>query len=204
MDQGGIGRLLVASLHQSIADVMPSRLEFYENWLRPAGLREGSIGIAPLVAVLSFLRQEGEPYQLVTGRAGEYAAEWTFNGLSGLRKTTLKTLPRALRARMALRLAREVVRRTYRDSSATARLRKGQGTFDLQPSIFCGVREPVAQPLCVYYASAVTRLFALCDVDGRAQTAQCRGVGDSACRLAVSLANRQATTGTPEGPNSDT
>jgi hypothetical protein len=187
MDQGGIGRLLVASLHQSIADVMPSRLEFYENWLRPAGLREGSIGIAPLVAVLSFLRQEGEPYQVVTGRAGEYAAEWTFNGLSGFRKSTLKSLPQTIRARMVLRLAREVVRRTYRDSSAKARLRRGEGTFDVQSSIFCGVREPVPQPLCIYYATAVTRLFALCEIDGRARTSQCRGAGDSGCRLTVSI-----------------
>ena len=187
MDQGGIGRLLVASLHQSIADVMPSRLEFYENWLRPSGLREGSIGIAPLVAVLSFLRQEGEPYQLVTGRAGEYAAEWTFNGLSGFRRATTKSLPHAMRARMALRLAREVVRRTYRDSSATARLRRGEGTFDVHSSIFCGVREPVPQPLCIFYATTVTRLLTLCEIDGLARTAQCRGAGDNGCRIAVSI-----------------
>jgi hypothetical protein len=187
MDQGGIGRLLVASLHQSIADVIPSRLEFYENWLRPSGLREGSIGIAPLVAVLSFLRQEGEPYQLVTGRAGEYAAEWTYNGLSGLRRGTLKSLPETMRARMALRLAREVVRRTYRDSSAKASLRRGEGTFDVQSSIFCGVRETVPQPLCIFYATAVTRLLALCEIDGSARTSQCRGAGDSGCRLAVSI-----------------
>jgi hypothetical protein len=197
MDQGGVGRLLVASLHQSIADVIPSRLEFYENWLRPSGLREGSIGIAPLVAVLSFLRQEGEPYQLVTGKAGEYAAEWTFNGLSGLRRGTLKSLPQTMRARMALRLAREVVRRTYRDSSAKARLRRGEGTFDVQASIFCGVREPVPQPLCIFYATAVTRLLGLCEIDGVARTAQCRGAGDNGCRIAVSI-------GKPVNPPSET
>ena len=67
----------MASLHQGIADLLPSRLEFYESWLNPSGLREGRIGLAPLAAVLSFLRQEGAPYHLVATRAGEYTAEWT-------------------------------------------------------------------------------------------------------------------------------
>ena len=74
MIEAGIGRLLVASLHQGIADLLPTRLEFYEAWLNPSGLRDGRIGLAPLAAVLSFLRQEGEPYRLIAGRAGEYTA----------------------------------------------------------------------------------------------------------------------------------
>ena len=60
MSEAGIGRVLVASLHQSIADILPTRLSFYENWLNAEGLREGTIGLAALYAVLSFLRQEGE------------------------------------------------------------------------------------------------------------------------------------------------
>ena len=63
MTDDGIGRLLVASLHQSIGEVLPTRLEYYEHWLSPMGLREGRSGLAPLGAVLIFLRQEGEgPY----------------------------------------------------------------------------------------------------------------------------------------------
>lgn len=185
MDQGGIGRLLVASLHQGVSDVLPTRLEFYENWLRPAGLRDGSIGLAPLAAALSFLRQEGEPYGLVTGRAGEYAAEWTFQALSRVERTALRTLPYALRARMALRLARRLVRHTYRESRAMVRLRRGEGIFDVRGSIFCTVREPARQPLCTYYATAVTRLFALCEIQGMAHTGQCRGAGAPSCRVAV-------------------
>ena len=73
MSESRIGRVLVASLHQGIADLLPTRLEFYENWLNVAGLREGTIGLAPLTAVLSFLRSEGPAYQLITSRAGEYA-----------------------------------------------------------------------------------------------------------------------------------
>ena len=55
-----VGRVLVASLHQGISDILPARLAFYENWLHAEGLRDGTIGLAPLYAVLSFLRQEGE------------------------------------------------------------------------------------------------------------------------------------------------
>ena len=81
MRNANIGRVLVASLHQGIADLLPSRLGFYENWLHAEGLREGTIGVAPLYAVLSFLREEGgtggDAYRSITSRAGAYAAEWT-------------------------------------------------------------------------------------------------------------------------------
>src|SRR6185295_701169 len=66
MRDAGIGRVLVASLHQGIADILPTRLSFYENWLSTGGLREGTIGLAPLYAVLSFLRQEGDAYQMIS------------------------------------------------------------------------------------------------------------------------------------------
>jgi hypothetical protein len=74
MSEPRIGRVLVASLHQAIADLLPTRLEFYENWLNVSGLRDGTIGLAPLSAVLSFLRTEGDAYTLITARAGEYGA----------------------------------------------------------------------------------------------------------------------------------
>ena len=77
MRDAGIGRVLVAALHQGIADELPDRLEFYENWLNAEGLRNGTIGLAPLAAVLGFLRTEGDAYDSVTRRAGEYAADWT-------------------------------------------------------------------------------------------------------------------------------
>ena len=86
MSEAGIGRVLVASLHQSIADLLPTRLNFYENWLNTEGLREGTIGLAPLYAVLSFLRQEGDAYEMITTRAGEYAAEWTVESMPPFRR----------------------------------------------------------------------------------------------------------------------
>jgi hypothetical protein len=112
MTDAGVGRLLVASLHQSIADLLPSRLEFYESWLNPAGLRDGRIGVAPLAAVLSFLRQEGEPYHLVTARAGEYTAEWTVAQLAPIQRTIIRSAPASIRPRLAMRTARRMVRHT--------------------------------------------------------------------------------------------
>src|SRR5437763_2308596 len=102
MREAGIGRVLVASLHQGIADILPTRLGFYENWLNAEGLREGTIGLAPLYAVLSFLRQEGDAYQLITTRAGEYASEWTVQSMSPARRAGIRWAPAPLRSRIAL------------------------------------------------------------------------------------------------------
>src|SRR5207344_2812680 len=99
MREAGIGRVLVASLHQGIADILPTRLGFYENWLNAEGLREGTIGLAPLYAVLSFLRQEGAAYDLITSRAGEYAAEWTVQSMPPFRRSLVRDAPVWLRKR---------------------------------------------------------------------------------------------------------
>jgi hypothetical protein len=179
--------MLVASLHQGISDLMPTRLEFYENWLNPKGMRDGKIGLAPLAAVLSFLRQEGHPYTLVTERAGQYAAQWTFDSLSGTERSFIRALPASLRARVAMRLAKKVVHRSYQGSRAIAKLRRGQGTLTLRSSIFCSVREPFDWPLCVYYAAALSRLLHLVEVDGNARVGSCKGVGDESCVIAVSV-----------------
>ena len=179
--------MLVASLHQGIADLIPSRLEFYENWLNPRGMRDGRIGLAPLAAVLSFLRQEGEPYTLVTQRAGQYAAQWTFDNLMPLQRAVIRALPVMLRARMAMRLATKVVQGSYQGSRGTATLRGGQGTLALRNSVFCTVREPFAWPLCVFYSAALSHLFALCDVSGDVRVTACQGIGDKSCMIAVSV-----------------
>src|SRR3977135_11786 len=124
MSDAGVGRVLVASLHQGIADILPSRLNFYENWLNAEGLRQGTIGLAPLLAVLSFLRQEGDAYEIITTRAGEYAAEWTVESMPPFQRSMMKTTPEWLRRRLVLRLARDVVRKSYKGSRAIFRLRR--------------------------------------------------------------------------------
>ena len=183
--------MLVASLHQGISDLMPTRLEFYENWLNPSGMRNGKIGLAPLAAVLSFLRQEGEPYALVTSRAGEYAAQWTFDNLTSFERSFIRALPATLRARMAMQLAKKVVRRSYGGSRAVAKLRRGQGTLTLRSSIFCTVREPFDWPLCVFYSAALSHLFALVGVSGEVRVHTCQGIGDAACIIAVNVPPEQ-------------
>src|ERR1035437_669285 len=154
MQEGGIGRVLVASLHQGIADILPTRLGFYENWLNAEGLRECTIGLAPLYAVLRFLRQEGDAYQIITTRAGEYAAEWTVSSMPALQRRCIKAMPVWVRTRVLLRMARRLVRSSYRGSRAIVRLRKGTARIDVRASIFCSVRTPVAHPLCGFYAAA--------------------------------------------------
>src|SRR5512132_599792 len=116
MIEAGIGRLLVASLHQGIADLLPTRLEFYESWLNPSQLREGRIGLAPLAAVLSFLRLEGEPYHLITARAGQYTAEWAVADVPRWRMRLILAAPPAVRKRLAIGIAEWMVRSTYGDT----------------------------------------------------------------------------------------
>jgi bacteriochlorophyll 4-vinyl reductase len=191
MREAGIGRVLVASLHQGIADILPTRLGFYENWLNAEGLREGTIGLAPLYAVLSFLRQEGEAYQLITTRAGEYAAEWTVQSMPPVQRAMIKAAPIWLRSRMLLRLARRLVRSSYHGSRAISRLRRGTASVDVRASIFCTVREPVQHPLCGFYAAAFTRLLSLFNVRARTEVVACRGTGEVTCVLNVALLDSQ-------------
>jgi molybdopterin-guanine dinucleotide biosynthesis protein A len=161
MTDGGVGRLLVASLHQGIADLLPTRLEFYESWLNPTGLRDGRIGLAPLAAVLSFLRQEGEPYHLIAARAP------------------------AIRTRLVMGLARQMVHNTYRGSRVIVRWKQGKATVDLRGSIFCEVRDRATAPLCEFYASAIRRLMYLFNLDADVGTDRCRATGAGQCMMTV-------------------
>lgn len=188
MPENGIGRVLVASLHQGIADILPTRLAFYENWLNAEGLREGTIGLAPFSAVLSFLRQEGTAYELITGRAGHYAAEWTVASMSPLGRRVLLAAPAWLRRRLLLRLARRLVHDTYGGSRAVMRVRQGTARVDLRASVFCTVRDPVAHPLCGFYAAAFTRVLGLFDLPVKAAVIACRGTGEPTCIVVIPLA----------------
>ena len=187
MNDAGVGRLLVASLHQGIADLLPTRLEFYEAWLNPTGLREGRIGLAPLAAVLSFLRQEGEAYRLVAARAGEYSAEWMFVELPSFERRLVTGMPDAIRLRLVTRLARRLVRQTYGGSRAVVRWRKGRGSVDLRGSIFCEVRDSVEEPLCEFYAAAIRRLMRLFNIQVEVGTERCRATGAGQCLMSVSI-----------------
>ncbi len=187
MIEAGIGRLLVASLHQGIADLLPTRLEFYESWLNPAGLRDGRIGLAALAAVLSFLRQEGEPYHLIAGRAGEYTAEWTVADLPAARRAIIRAAPQRIRLWLTLRVAQDMVRSTYRGSRAVVKWRRGEGQVDIRGSIFCEVREPVPDPLCEFYAAAIRRLLYLFSVEADIAIQDCRAKGAGQCLMSIAI-----------------
>jgi hypothetical protein len=188
MSEPRIGRVLVASLHQAIADILPSRLEFYENWLNAHGLREGTIGLAPLSAVLSFLRSEGQAYNLIMARAGEYAADWTVSSMPGLERRFIRAMPAVIRARLALRTASALVRATYPGSRAIIKLRRGIGSVDLRGSLFCEVREASVLPLCGFYASAIAHVLQQFALRADARVSECRAAGGrKGCQLRVAI-----------------
>ncbi len=185
MIDAGIGRLLVASLHEAIGELLPSRVEFYEGWLSPEGLRGGRIGLAPLSAVLSFLRQEGEIYGPVVGRAGELAAGWRLRDLSAVRHSAAAGGPTWLRGRVAMGIGEGLVRRTFRDSGVRSTWRAGEGRMTLAHSVFCHVREPGRHARCGFYEAALRVLFADVGLASTVLTESCRATGAPACVLAV-------------------
>ena len=166
MVDAGIGRLLISSLHQGIADVSPNRLEFYENWLSPTGMRDGRIGLAPLGAVLSFLHREESPVnQQIVARAGRYAADWTFEDLSAFRRWYMRRLPMNMRARAALSLGKRLILATVRRSKVTTRFQGATAGIDINSALFDQLRDPATIPMRAFYASAIDRLLAHCAVD---------------------------------------
>lgn len=189
MSEPKIGRLLVASLHQAIAESLPLKLEFYENWLKPLGLlKEGRvIGAASFSAALSFLRREEPPetYHTVTRRAGELAAIWTFEAQSWSRRRWLNLMPTRMRLRGGLRIARDITRSAYPGSKLSARLHRNGGQVEIRGSIFCQVREPVDRPLCGFYEGVIVKILELLAINGQARLSGCRAVGGNACQVQV-------------------
>lgn len=166
MVDAGIGRLLISSLHQGIADVTPSRLDFYENWLSPTGMRDGRIGLAPLGAVLSFVHREEAPANdEIVAKAGRYAADWTFAEVSGLRRWYIRRLPTPLRARAALGLGRRLVIATVRQSKVKTRFHGSTAAVDINSALFDQLRDPASIPMRAFYAAALGRLMAHCAID---------------------------------------
>jgi hypothetical protein len=166
MVDAGIGRLLISSLHQGIADVTPNRLEFYEEWLSPEGMRDGRIGLAPLGAVLSFLHREEAPAnRQIVERAGRYAADWTFADVSSLRRWYIRRLPMPMRARAALGLGKKLILATVRESKVRSRFHGANAGIEIHSALFDQLRDPATIPMRAFYASAIDRLLAHCAVD---------------------------------------
>jgi hypothetical protein len=198
MRESGVGRVLVASLHQAIADTLPGRLAFYESWLSPEGLRDGTIGLAPLYAVLSFLRQEGEAYDVVTATAGAYAAEWTVASMKPLVRRSIGWLPRRLQRRVLLGRASALIQMSYVHSRASWNIRRGAAKVHLTGSVFCDVREPVGHPLCGFHAAVFERMLTLFSHTTSVAIVSCRGAGDPECELSVPFGAVKARADEPE------
>jgi hypothetical protein len=185
MTEARIGRLVAASLHQAILDILPQRLDFYEEWLHPDGLRDGSIGLAPITAVIGFLRTEGDAYGRVMTRAGSLAAEWTVLSMSAMSRRFMVALPRALRARAAMRVARGLIRGVHTLSSARTRVRRDRVRIDVRGSLFCSARERQARPLCGFYAAAALETLSRFGLPAQAHIDECRAMAAGTCVITI-------------------
>ncbi len=190
MSEPKIGRLLAASLHQAIDELMPTRVEFYESWLTAARIRQGELGRGRIAAVISFLRQEGAEYNAVVEQAGRYAADWTVDALPVVERTLLRRLPRPIRVRGVLQLAARMVRRLH-DGRLRTLVRRDIAVVTLEGSLFCDVREPVGAPLCRFYGAVLERCLGSFDISARAQLSRCRATGDETCELIIHIGARE-------------
>jgi hypothetical protein len=193
MTEARIGRLLAASLHQAIVEVLPQRLEFYEHWLRSEGLKDGRIGIAPMQAVLGFLRTEGEDYERVVARAGSLAAEWTITSMPAVKRRLIGLLPPSLRTRAAVRVVAGIVREVCSTSRVTTQVWRHTARLDIQASPFCEVREPQPVPLCGFYAAVAAQTLNRLEIPARARVERCRAkdADGPTCVIALELARAE-------------
>lgn len=183
MSEPKIGRVLVASLHQAIHDLVPTRGEFYEEWLSARRIREGEVGRARVAAAISFLREEGEDYSAVVDRAGRYAVDWTVGDLPSVERLMLRRLPRSLRVRGILRASARLIRNLHEVDQLDFSVRHGAGVVRMEGSLFCDVREPAGRPLCGFYGGLIERYFEFFNVSCEVQISQCRGTGEPSCEL---------------------
>jgi hypothetical protein len=185
MTEIALGRLLAASLHQALMDELPQRLEFYEHWLHSEGLRDGSIGLAPMSAVVGFLRAEGDGYGRVVARAGTLAADWWIESLPGTRRRVIGWLPRPLRIRAALRVAAEIAESVNSESRVSRRVRGGVATMGVTSSIFCSVRSSQPLPLCGFYVALVIQVLRHFGFEAVGRTAQCKAMEGTSCVMSI-------------------
>ena len=194
MSEARIDRLMAAAIHQAIGDITPSRLDFYESYLRPRGWREDAVNLAPVAAVLSFLRHEPPgTYDAVMTRAAEYAAAWVYDALPWRVRTIERLGPSWVRLRRLGQVARANLERSYRGTRVAVAVRRGQIDIEVQGSIFCSTRDQVGAPFCGYYLGVFENLLRH---DGQTvverQTEACRAQGGSVCRYRIVTASGAA------------
>ena len=186
MSEARIDRLLGAALHQAIADLLPMRLDFYESYLRPRGWREDAVNLAPVTAVLSFLRHE-EPgtYDAVMVRAAAYASEWWLARQAWHFRRSRRLLPAWMRLRQAGRLAKQHFEHAYRGTKVRVRVTRRRLELEIRGSIFCNSRETADGPHCRYYLAFLEALLAADPLPRTAAIAACRALGGEHCLITI-------------------
>ncbi len=154
-----LGRVFVTALHQAISEELPSRADFYEHWLSADRMRDGGLGLAPLAAVLGFLRTERAGYGRVVERAGRLTGEWAWQARAPWRRTWTLRLPAALRTRVLARWVTALVTEGCPRTHAVVRVHRGVCDVEVTGSVFCGAREVPSDPLCGYYGALILALF---------------------------------------------
>jgi predicted hydrocarbon binding protein len=180
-----MGRVVVAAVHEALATQLPLRLEFYESYLRPMGMRAGRIGAASFTAALSFLRREPDAYGPVVRQAGALAARWTYDGEQGLRRALWERLPDGARRRRALKLMSKLVDGTLRGARGRLDGPRRARRLVITGSPFCNLRQPVTSPMCGFYVAALEQFLALLEVPSGVEIAACHAMGHEACQYAL-------------------
>ncbi len=181
---GTVGRVLLASLHQAIGEVLPARLEFYEQWLQPPDHPDEALGIAPFGTMLSALQHEDDS-QHVIERAGQYAAIRSFEKLSALRRAGTRILPRRIRARKAVGLIVRILPALYADARIDVTRRGGTIFIGIEGSPFCTPIGRAGRPSCHFYSNAVTTFLQLFKLSPAVRVSRCRESGTPSCLLTV-------------------
>jgi hypothetical protein len=188
MSEARIDRLLAAALHQAIADLLPMRLDFYESYLRPRGWREDAVNLAPITAVLSFLRHEEEDtYDAVMVQAAAYAATWWMAAQPWHVRRAGRLLPIGLRLRQVGTLARRHFETSYRGTKVRVRVRGRRLELEIRGSIFCNARDHANRPHCRYYLSFVEALVAKDALPSTGTVVACRAIGGDSCVVGVEV-----------------
>ena len=176
-----VGRVLLASLHQAIGEVLPSRLGFYEHWLTP----DAAPGVASFMAMLSNLQQDGEAFDLIARRAGYYAAVRSFQGLSPLKRTGIRMLPRGMRATKAVGLLSRILPPLYPETRVDVTRRRSTVFVGIEGSPFCAARGSAEPALCSFYSGAITRFLELFNLRPSVRVRGCQSMGMRTCLLMV-------------------
>lgn len=189
MSEARIDRLLAAALHQAIADLLPMRLDFYESYLRPRGWREDAVNLAPVTAVLSFLRHEDPgTHDAVMVQAARYAGDWWMARQPWHVRRGGRLLPLPLRLRQLGRLAKQHFEQSYRGTKVRVRVAGRRLELEVRGSIFCGSRPHGPTPHCQYYLAFLEHLVADDRFTASGTLAACRALGGEACVVRLDVA----------------